>query len=362
MKSIARRFWPYDELSLTREGANSEVKIATPWLTFSVEVDPSHLDRTEKIIVKINSGNMGTNDIGEMSWFLSSLAKFPVAYILPRGEGFGIDVHTVTEKTDFSNPQQAFTSIMTGNQTEIPENWTWDHDAALGLSRTQKGFDAETLFTIARRYHLLNDIENNKTGDLLEYVKNLRTNTQKFKDASALIVRQNHYVTEKCDSTLRAALPISQNSYSNVMEFIRAESGHDNILRKALKSLGVEPPESIPTLDAVIALMTVFKFAAERNFLAFAMIVDIFERTSYQETDPMASLLADGGEEKASHQLEIHRQINDEGEHENVALGFLSSMAPVSEEYSRQALYFAELATLIVHQVSAQTLNRLKSK
>ena len=62
----------------------------------------------------------------------------------------------------------------------------------------------------------------------------------------------------------------------------------------------------------------------------------------------------------AGHQMDIHREINDSGGHENIALGFLKNMKPVSESYASEALFFAELATLVIHQVSAQTLKHIK--
>ncbi|MBN8539826.1 MAG: hypothetical protein J0L82_05525 [Deltaproteobacteria bacterium] len=100
---------------------------------------------------------------------------------------------------------------------------------------------------------------------------------------------------------------------------------------------------------------------AERNLLAFSMVVDIFERTDYQDTDPMSALLNAGGETAAGKQIDIHREINDAGEHENIALGFLAHMAPVDEAYAREALRLAELTTLVIHGLSVETLRTLQS-
>jgi len=369
MTPANRRFWPYDEVSIARESPSSpRFLISAPWLTFAVKVDDDSLAKTDAIVGKIQSGTLCAEDSDDLTWFLSALAKRPVAYILPRGHEFGTDTHQLIDQTiDYSSPRSAVNSLvseknsLTSRYAEqaLPMPWSWDHRAVLDFARTPTGLDPESLFSVARRFHLLNDLENNKTGELLEYVQTLKNDSEKFRQASALIVRQNHHITQKCDPTLRAALPLAKGAEKMVLDFIQAESGHDKILLKALTALGVTP-DSVPALDVTVALMDVFQIAARRNLLGFAMIVDIFERTSYQEEDPMTSLLKSGGEERAGRQMDIHRAINDSGGHENVALGFLANMKSVDEAYASEALFLAELVTLIIHQVSSETLRFLK--
>ncbi len=369
MTPANRRFWPYDEVSIARESPSSpRVLISTPWLTFTVKIDDDSLAKTDAIIGKMQSGALSPHDINDLSWFFSALAERPVAYILPRGQEFGVDTHQLIDRTiDYSTPQSAVNSLIPEKNSvasryaeqALQMPWSWDHRAVLDFARTPTGLDPESLFTVARRFHLLNDLENNKTGELLEYVQNLKDDSEKFRRASALIVRQNHHITQQCDPTLRAALPLAKGAEKAVLDFIQAESGHDKILLKALTALGTIP-DSIPALDVTVALMDVFETVARRNLLGFAMVVDIFERTSYQEEDPMTSLLKSGGEERAGRQMDIHRAINDSGGHENVALGFLSKMKSVDEEYAREALFLAELVTLIIHQVSSDTLRFLR--
>lgn len=370
MTPANRRFWPYDEVSMVRESSTSpRVLISTPWLTFTVRIDDGSLEKTDALIGKMQSGQLSAEDLDDMSWFFSALSDKPLAYILPRGHEFGIDTHgVIAAETNDSTPLDAVNALISEKnihtaryaQQALTMPWSWDHSAALDFSRTPTGFDPESLFSVARRFHLLNDLENNQTGKLLEYVQTLKNDSEKFRQASALIVRQNHHITQKCDSTLRAALPLARNAEAQVRDFIQAESGHDKILLKALTALGTTP-ETIPALDVTIALMDVFEAVARRNLLGFAMIVDIFERTSYQEEDPMTSLLKAGGEDRAGRQMDIHRAINDSGGHENVALGFLAQMKSVDETYAREALFLAELVTLIIHQVSSETLKALRT-
>ncbi len=368
---LRRKFWPYDEVNLVADPeSESRVTIVSPWLQFKVEIADPDVEAVRDLINKFEKQTLSAEDLNAVSWFFSSLARMPLAYILPRAEDFGMDLHQVIpEKSqiDFESPLSVYELILEKSGSpfkysieNLPKAWSWDLDATLQFSKSETGFDPESLFSVARRFHLLNDLEHNKTAELLAFVAKLKKNSDQFRKASAIIIRQNHYITELCDSTLRAALPISQGSHEEVLEFIDSEYGHDKLLLKALVALDTSPALIAP-IGSVVALMSIFKFVAERNLLGFAMIVDIFERTSYGGEDPMTGLLKEGGEDVASQQMGIHREINDSGEHENVALTFLESMKAVDENYARQALRFAELATLIVHQISAETLSILKT-
>jgi hypothetical protein len=370
--SIPRKqLWPYDEVSLSRDALSPGLfTVSTPWIKCKLDVGPEHGARVLALASKISEATLQAEDLPEIQWFFQSLAGYPLSYILPRGESFGTDDHSLAgEFLESSTPLELLRALVTKPQFQdnikrfskrtTDWKWTWDHEAALTFSLTPNGYDPETLFSVARRFHLLNDLEWNKTGEMLEYVRNLKSDPKAFQKSSALIVRQNHYITEQCDSVLRAALPISQKAYGEVTEFIQAETGHDKILGKAIKSIGAETQE-VPTIDTTILLMEVFREVAKRNFLAFALVVDIFERSSYRKEDPLANLLRAGGLETAAKQADIHRDINDSGGHENVALGFLVDMTPVSEDYAIEALSLAELATLTIHQLSAETLDVLR--
>ncbi|MES3039081.1 MAG: hypothetical protein V4736_14330 [Bdellovibrionota bacterium] len=373
MNSVPRRFWPYDEVTISRDAdLPARFHVTSPWLKFHIDVEKSHADRAHQISQKLSDGNVTADDLDDINWLMSSLSDFPLAYILPRPFGFGTDEHSVLESNlnlntprdlllDVTKDSQDINQIKKFAADSVNTPWTWDTEAALEFSKSPNGFDAESIFSVARRFHLLNDLEANKTLDLNEYVSSLKNDPVKFREASALVVRQNHYVTEKCDVTLKAALPLAQNAHHEVLEFIQAESGHDKILAKALRSLGAEPND-VPAIDCAVTLMEVFKSAAQKNLLGFAMIVDIFERTSYRKEDPLTSLLNEGGEFTAGKQVDVHREINDAGEHENVALGFLEHMASVDEKYAVEALRFAELATITIHHLSSDTLKILKSK
>lgn len=357
-----RKFFPYDEVTASRDlNFPNRFILSAPWLTFQFDVAEEDVPKADQIAKKISAGDITAADLDSVNWLFSSMASYPFAYILPRTTSFGTDQHQVlTTPLKTETPEAMLHSLNEKSNSPLTKEWTWDIDAALDFSRTESGFDPESLFSISRRFHLLNDIENNKTAELLEFMTTLKKNVSEFKEVSAVVMRQNHYITERCEDVLSAALPISQNAQSAVSSFIKAEAGHDKILAKALRALGADA-EQVAVLGCVTLLMDIFKLAAKRNFLAFSMIVDIFERTSYRDEDPFAKVLQDGGAKTAASQIEVHREINDFGGHENIAIEFLKDMGPVSEDYATEALRLSELATQVVHSISKDTLAKFKA-
>jgi hypothetical protein len=173
------------------------------------------------------------------------------------------------------------------------------------------------------------------------------------------MVRQNHYITQRCRASLLPAIRTAQSAKPLVEAFIREENGHDRILEIALKSL-VDDPESVPVSSQSKLVMHLLSWAGQRNFLGFAMAVDCFERSTYEDVDPLAQLLLKGGFEKAAKQVNRHKEINDAGEHENVACGLLRPMAPVSVPYATEALRIAELVTLAVNTVAQSAVDLIR--
>jgi hypothetical protein len=240
-------------------------------------------------------------------------------------------------------------------------DWRWDIDGALQFAKSDGGIDPQAFFSVARRYHLLSAVEDNQTQQLYNHVRQLLPDTQAYQDACALMVRQNHYVTARCHDALKPALELAQNARTLVLDFMAAEQGHDRILDIAIKSMGTAP-EAIPVNSHTMILMDLLQFAAQRNFLAFAMAVDFFERSSYQNADPLAMLLSDGGMKTAARQINKHMDINDAGGHENIAVHFLNFMGPVEQSYAEEALHLAEIITHVMNRISFGVQSLLNNK
>lgn len=373
MASHNEKIWPFDEVKISQNADQPEkFHISAPWLEHEFKVVSEQLDKASQIVQKFSQNQIQTaEDLEDISWFMHAVQKYPLYYILPRGEDFGVDQHDVQEDdVNAATPRDLLKSLIQDENVAaslqrllqaLPEAWSWDGDAAVDFSQGPYGIDPQSVFSVARRFHLLNDVENNQTPELLAYVQKLGKQTQKFYQATHLIVRQNHYITQQCESVLRAALPAAQASGESILEFITEESGHDRILEKALLSLG-EPAEASPVLDSTVIVMELFRKIGRRNLLGFAMVVDIFERTSYHQQDPISQTFNDGGATDVAQHMAHHRQINDMGGHENVALEFLEPMKAVSAAYAIESLKLAELLTLVIHMVSKETLEVLKAR
>ncbi len=340
----------------------------------TIRVPQEHAVKFLSLSKKMQQNALAPNDIAAVTQVFSKVAQFPLAYILPRKTWeANLDDHQVTSEWNFDqSPQQMLQQLgRSQNQAELFKTvaaqaqflgeWKWDFDSAFQLSHSEKGLDAYSLFSIARRFHLLDSVESNQTDSMKVYVESLKGNSDQYKNAACLIVRQNHYVTERCYAALSPALKIAQSADHELQEFIQAEMGHDQILGKAILEMGFDP-KAVALSPTVEVLMSLFQAIAKTNFLAFAMVVDMFERSAHTDDDPLAELLMHGGFDRAAAQINIHKEINDSGGHENVALSFISSMGPLSEEYARQALQLTELATNVMHGLSRDLLNTIKAQ
>lgn len=370
-------YWPYDEVEVLRDHSEGFYEFSTPWIKVKIGIEAKHRDRLEKIITKIQTKTLSADDLSEVKWVFTPLNEFSLTYILPNLQSLhSRDTHQILGKnTAEASPRELLRSVFSTEENrgaflafeknlEQSKNmnslwmnsWSWDVDAAFDFSQG----DPSSLFSVARRFHLLDSVENNKTDLLNKTVRDLKKSAKntEYVFASALVVNQNFYVTKKCDYVLRPALEIAKSSRKKVEEFIKAEAGHDRLLARAMTALG-EGSEKAEVSPAAVLLMEFFHYVATKNFLAFCLVVDMFERSSYQEVDPLAKMLQEGGLDAAAKQIEIHREINDGGGHENVALDFLSEMGPIDSSYAKEAMRLAEATTGIMHSLSGLLLDQI---
>ena len=383
------RLWPYDETTVAGDCSSGSFKISTPWTSLRVSIHSEDREKAARIVEKLSQSQVTPQDIPEVTWLFSEVSgKIPLCYILPRSlfpeELAALDSHVLTSDPskagmmdirellrDSAKNKSLASEVLTRFPNSFLE-WKWDEQTALLFSQlpsvesanpsSNPLFDPYTLFSVARRFHLLDSIENSQVQNLYQWVRGLPKETEIYRQSCIKIVRQNHYVTQRCESVLRPALDLAQNAREDVLAFIKAEAGHDVLLRRSLKSLSVDRPNEIPPVAPIELLMDLFEYAARNNFLAFAMIVDIFERTSHDGQDPLAQVLTDGGFEQAAKQIDIHREINDSGEHENVALDFLSKMGPVHADYATEALRINELASTLMNLMVVDVFEAAKKE
>ncbi len=370
---IPRNYWPYDEVEISWVGSpTNRFTLSSPWLDHSFGLDEETFKRAIEIAHKIKSSAVSSHDLIDVSWFLGAVKNYPLAYVLPRPQITASDTHVVIGRDHSAqSPTEVLQELLKNSQNKPAvelisqkinsTKWTWDTQAVKEFSKTSLGHDPATVFSVVRRFHLLNDIENNKTKELIDCLSQLDKNSEAFKFGNALVIRQNHYITQICEPVLSASFTLAQSAKPEVEAFVNAEAGHDKILDIALKSMG-QKAEEVPVLSSVYVLMDLFKAIAQKNFLAFSAVIDVFERSSYLSEDPFATVLKKGGQEKAAYQLNAHRDINESGGHENVAIGFLDQMSAVDEAYMQEAVQLSELLTIVIHMVSKETLELIRSK
>ncbi len=357
-------YWPYDEVSVEKEIDKGTLKVKAPWLEATTSSKFFNDEKLTTLCQKMGTGNLSAYDLPLVTEFFRFFHQYPVAYILPSQKN-SLDLAT-HERLDTSLIEGDFESLarhifLQGDERLCEEEldelfgilerkeFLWDHEAALNFSTVDDKIHPESMFSIARRFHLLELMSSDGGNEMLSDLAKL--DKKEYKEAVCRLLRQNHYITQKCQEALVPALSIAQNARSLVENFIKEERGHDKILAKALMHVGKEA-EDIEVRLQTRALMMLLKFMAGRNFLAFSMAIDAFERNNFQDVDPLAQLLIKGGFEKAAEFANLHMKINDEGGHENVARHFLGSMALCPKEYALEALRMMEILSLTMSKVS----------
>jgi hypothetical protein len=307
--------------------------------------------------------------------FLKKINAYPFCYTLPNpntDSTLELDRHEIQFTNDAELEFVEWTEYLQkvlGRQSDFPHlvgtfedifsltttrKFTWDLDAVCQFSgveyQNEIRFDPIAAYSIARRFHHLDLMEFDHGSNIFDQLEH--SDTRKFKEIAALLVRQNHYVTQNCKDALSPALEIAASARQLVADFIQEEDGHDLILGKSLVHAGGS--ESTLVTDNTKSVVYTLKYAAKTNLLAFAMVVDMFERNGYEDSDRMAELLKSQGMDQAAKGLDRHMQINDAGGHENAALEFIEHMAPVRRDYLKEAFHISEVASrLMTQQVDA---------
>ena len=347
------KYWPYDESRFyVEDAAMGAFRIETPWLITRLQVAAASPEFNALLQMVENRENIDVRDMLLVSQILAELAKYPIAYQLPRrDESFGQDNHQAHPRTYHDNPSELGRSMGIVNPGDVPKNWLWDHEAALTFATCgragEEKYDPLCLLSIARRFHYI-DMAENKMDILYRKIENLEDPKDR-RAALAIAVRQNHYVTEKCQQALEPALTTAQSQAAQIQEYMAEEKGHDKMLAASLEALGLTP-EQVPVTASIKMLMHIFEQSARTNFLGFCLSLDFFETPDFKETDSLAKALARNNADKASRALQSRKNINAHGEHEGFPSRLLEAMAPVNKEYALQALRMAELVSSYMTQ------------
>lgn len=321
MNSSAQNFlWPYEDTQLEFEGAL--LRWRAPWLQVS---QPTALPIGAQVraLGLVASGPQEAEDLHFLHGLASPCADLPLFYHLPRRE-LGAD-HNLTGSGEAPAPQR------------------WDVTQILGISECgPKLTDPLSLLSALRRLHLRDVVE--LTRDVHTFALLRSIPRRNWKTALGHVVRQNHYVTERCQAALTPALGLHQGARPRIEAFLREERGHDRLLASSLDELGRRPSEW-PVLPATVHLMDVFESSAGRNLVAFAFLVDMFERTPASGRNPVVEALLEIGHKEAALPLQKHAAINARGGHHQEAMEILAAAGAIPESCAREAVALAETAS-----------------
>jgi hypothetical protein len=359
------RYWPYDEVRI--EETPRTVSARAPWIGIEWERTAENASELDLLVQALKFQSLAPENAPTVNTYLEELETHSLCYTLPTPVAHGLDTPKLTAPLHSMSFSALVESAVSDSQMLCIEDkapitqkhglrlspWSWDVEAALAFSNWEGKIHPESVFSVARRYHLLSLIENDSGNERFAEFEEMPLGT--FKAAALRILRQNHYVTLQCEAALQPALAIAGNARSAVESFIHEERGHDRILAQALASMGCAPND-VPVSPVTQTLMCLLEFSARHHFLAFAMAVDFFERRIYEKVEPLALALEKRGFDEAARRLTQHKNINEHGEHHSTAKSFLNWMAPCDADYACDALRIAEAISYTMSQVVSSSV------
>lgn len=349
---MASALWPYEEVQFTVVNQNKgQFSLKTPWVASRFEVAPNSPESVAVCEWINHQDNIDHSHLSGLWSVLAGLQSLPIAYELPRTEDtFGGDAHKIKKNFRAQSPQSLAKDLQLQHPSKFSSEWTWDAESIEDFANCgDEKFDPLSVLSVARRFHYLDDDEN-KMNRVYDHIKNLKDGKTR-KRSAAIVIRQNHFATDKCASSLQPAGEIAQSQTSLIEKFIRDEKSHNAILGNGIKAMQFKHSD-LPLTESVQNLMQLLEKCAFYNFLAFCMSLDFFEKPQFKDQDALAEVLLKLGEATAARSLQAHKNINDHAEHEGFARTLLLKMNPVDGPYLRQALQFAELVSKSIIHVS----------
>lgn len=318
MGHIINYLWPYDEVQIqnTVDGA----RFIAPWVkvTFPSKIDAKTFERFESLR---RDGPKTAEDLQLVNAVLQPVSKYPLYYCLPNH----------TKKIDPQIPAVATAEVI---------NLDWDASSLFSFCQAQpEAYDAISVLSCFRHFHLQDMMVH-----LQQTPKDLRLfnlEGKALREATLLYLRQNHYVTEKCQEVLTPAKSLHPVAGEKISEFIREEQGHDKLLALSFKELACKA-EDIEVLPSLKAVMENFKSVASKNLIAFCFIIDMFERSPEASKNPIVMALLKLGETKAAKPIQAHANINVDGGHDNESLEILNALGLVPKSYVQEAIVLAQ--------------------
>jgi hypothetical protein len=107
--------------------------------------------------------------------------------------------------------------------------------------------------------------------------------------------------------------------------------------------------------------MMILRFAAAKHNFALCNIIPCFEGFSFMEDDPLAALLRKSSRSGAAGGMEMHYNLNKDGNHYDIGKVLASHLPPVDAHAISVAARLTELTVLYQELMAAELINRIKS-
>ncbi|MDQ3233905.1 MAG: hypothetical protein M3Q07_18985, partial [Pseudobdellovibrionaceae bacterium] len=277
------KFQPCSALEASRDG--HVLKLATPWISLEIEYHDNDLpviDRALRAITELKSS-------AALDWLLARLCHYPVCSVVPRKLTIREWLRGALQEPPLHSQKSRKLATRLGIQELLSSAAHGKNvlpvDEILALARKPgtRSYDALSLFTQLRvalcAYNTATEPE--------RYEELFASSPSGFLKFAKIYIRQNHFVTTRAIDSLRPALAYKPFAHL-LTKFIASEQGHDSLMWQSLMALDGLDPADIEILPEVQALVALLEFTATHYRLAFAVVLDLFERESPGEQHPLA--------------------------------------------------------------------------
>ena len=358
---------PYEELTLSLEA--DRLRLFAPWTAIDCRLGDVPTDLLP-VVDAINSRALDPLTVPKVSAFLRQFQNEPIAYALPRRGTIPAPIRPALGFGRSDSPIRLLQLLGAAAKRGVTdelwiwlanwdfEEWSWDCGSALAFAKqnASDAFDPLSLFTVIRREQLKDSLSSGLEARLRSELQDLawRDDTA-FRSLAALCLRQYHYAATKWHDCIRPALRISEEA--DIVGYVESSVGCDRYYAKALTDLGYKPAE-VPVVAATKWLLRLVEWTSRHNFLAFAAIIDQFERASRIEA-LLTSLFEGRGLLQASRALDLKARIKAEESSDRVALAGLEKWTAIDTAYARDGFRIAEAANRLLREVESALLARI---
>lgn len=319
--------------------------LTSPWLSLEIETNAHDAETVAAAVQAIREGRR--SDASD--WLLAKLLAYPISAMLPRNICFGELLGWGLREPTLH--RTAIEPFLTAGTARLPRTTI----LAKSRKRLTPVYDALSLFTQIRLQLCAHPLPKPDQ----DFAALQAADPQAFLEFAKFYIRQNHFVTQHAADSLAPSL--ASPYLKNLMHgFIASERGHDKLMEQSLTALGVTDPEAIEVLPEVRQLVSLLAFTAGRYRLAFAVLVDLFERESPESEHPLAVLLAqtEGGK-KAAIGLARHTEINQQQQHTDFAIRLAAALPSLKDSAAQATIQLAEAALNLREGIRQKIQERL---